>query len=130
VNDYIWLASPTTFPQLMNMSIGNMPVYVPPSGLDASPYGSLLGRPILENEYSRSLGVLGDIMLVSPSQYALITKGGVRSEASIHVYFTTGEQAFRFTGRFGGQPYWTSTLAGYSGSTDVFSPFVALAATT
>jgi HK97 family phage major capsid protein len=130
VNDYVWLASPTIFPQLMNMSIGNMPVYIPPSGLDASPYGSLLGRPIVENEYSRSLGVLGDLMLVSPSQYALITKGGVASESSIHVYFTTGEQAFRFTARFGGQPMWTSTLTGYSGSTDVFSPFVALAATT
>ena len=130
VNDYIWLASPTIFPQLMQMSIGQMPVYVPPSGLDAAPYGSLLGRPVIETEYNRSLGTVGDLLLVSPSQYALITKGGVRADSSIHVYFSTGEQAFRFQARFGGQPYWSTTLAGYSASTDTFSPFVALAATT
>jgi len=129
-NDYVWFASPTIFNQLMTMSISNMPVYVPPSGLDADPYGRLLGRPVVETEYNPSLGVVGDLLLASPSQYALITKGGVETASSIHVYFSTGEQAFRFTARFGGQPFWTTTLASNYASTDTFSPFVALAATT
>ena len=129
-NDYVWFAAPTIFPQLMVMSIANMPVYTPPSGLDSEPYGRLLGRPVIETEYNPSLGVVGDLLLASPSQYALITKGGIESASSIHVYFSTGEQAFRFTGRYGGQSMWTSTLASNYASTDTFSPFVALAATT
>ena len=114
----------------MQMSISNMPVYTPPSGLDAEPYGRLLGRPVIETEYNPSLGVVGDLLLASPSQYALITKGGIETATSIHVYFSTGDNAYRFTGRFGGQSMWTSTLASNYASTDTFSPFVALAATT
>lgn len=131
VNDYIWLINQNVMPQLMNMTIGQMPAYMPPGGLSGAQYGTLLGRPVLETEYNPSLGTLGDIMLISPSQYELIEKsGGVQSASSIHVAFVTDETAFRFTYRVDGQPTWASSVARYKPSTDYVSPFVALAAST
>jgi len=52
-------------------------------------------------------------------------KGGMQADSSIHVAFLTGEQAFRFTLRLDGQPFWKSPLTPYKGTTTV-SPFVVL----
>jgi HK97 family phage major capsid protein len=127
-NDYVWLVAPNVIPQLLQMTIGNMPAYMPPGGLSQAPYGTLLGRPVIENEYSPSLGTAGDIMLISPSAYQTIGKAsGVEVASSIHVYFTADETAFRFVYRFGGQPLWRTTLTPFS-SSDTVSPFVTLSA--
>lgn len=129
VNDYIWLVSQGTFPQLLNMTIGNMPVFLPAGGLGGLPYGQLLGRPVIETEYNAALGTVGDIILVSPSQYQMIEKaGGIQAASSIHVYFTTDESAFRFVYRVGGAPIWSSGVTGKDSV--VRSPIVDLAATT
>ena len=128
-NDYVWFINANTTPQLYNMSIGQQPVFMPPGGLSGSQYGSLLGRPVIETEYNPGLGTLGDILLASPSQFAMITKGGVQSASSIHVQFLTDETTFRFVYRVDGQPSWASAVTAYA-STDSISPFVALAATT
>lgn len=129
VNDYVWLTNANTAPQLFNMTLGNYPVYLPPGGFSGAMYGSIFGRPVIETEYNPGLGTLGDIMLVSPSQYALITKGGVDSASSIHVQFMTDETTFRFVYRVDGEPTWASSVTAFA-STDSISPFVALAATT
>jgi HK97 family phage major capsid protein len=126
-NDYVWFCNANIMPQLLNMSIGNYPIYLPPGGYSAAPYGSLLGRPIIETEYNPGLGTLGDILLASPSQYALISKGGVKSASSIHVQFLTDETTFRWTYRVDGQPKWAAGVTAYA-STDTISPFVALTA--
>jgi HK97 family phage major capsid protein len=97
--------------------------------LSASPYGAIFGRPVVETEYNPYLGTLGDIMLVSPSQYAMIAKGGVQSASSIHVNFIYDETAFRFVYRVDGQPLWASAITAYDGTSSI-SPFVALAAST
>ena len=128
--DYVWFASPNIHPQLVAMTVGQMPVYLPPGGVSGSPYGSIYGRPVIETEYSPALGSVGDLLLVSPSQYALIQKGGIQSASSIHVQFTTDETAFRFVYRVDGEPAWNSALTPFNGSSDTVSPFVALAATT
>lgn len=127
-NDYVWLTNPMTFPQLAGLTIGDQPMFFPAGGMSGLPYGTLLGRPVIETEYNPSLGVLGDIMLVSPSQYTLISKGGIQSASSIHVKFTTDETAFRFVYRVDGQPNWNATVPSYYASSDYFSPFVALTA--
>lgn len=130
-NDYVWLMNQDVTPQLslmgLSFGVGGQLVYMPPGGLSASPYGTLYGRPVIETEYNQTLGTLGDILLVSPSQYQAIDKGGVQTASSIHVAFTTGEQVFRFTYRFDGQPKWISALTPKNGTKTV-SPFVALAA--
>jgi len=128
-SDYVWLANSSIYPQLFNLSVGQMPVYLPAGGLSASPYGQIFGRPVVETEYNPYLGTLGDIMLVSPSQYAMIAKGGVQSASSIHVNFVYDETAFRFVYRVDGQPLWASAITAYDGTSSL-SPFVALAAST
>jgi HK97 family phage major capsid protein len=126
--DYVWFVSTTIFPQLQTMAIGYTPVYMPPGGMSASPYGLLFGRPVIETEYNPSLGISGDIVLASPSQYSLITKGGVQAASSIHVSFLTDETAFRFVFRVDGEPSWASKAASYYASSDYVSPFVGLLA--
>jgi HK97 family phage major capsid protein len=128
-NDYVWFVSTTIFPALMSMTVGTQPVYMPPGGLSGSPYGTIFGRPVVETEYNPSLGVAGDIVLAAPSQYAMITKGGIQSASSIHVKFTTDETAFRFGYRVDGEPSWNAKVPSYYASSDYVSPFVGLLAT-
>jgi len=129
VSDYVWLGNQGIFPQLLNLAIGNVPVFLPAGGLSNLPYATMLGRPYFDIEYAPALGTLGDLMLISPSQYQLIDKsGGVQSATSIHVYFTTEEQAYRFSYRIDGAPTWDAALTGFD--TTSRSPYVGLAATT
>jgi HK97 family phage major capsid protein len=127
--DYVWFVSTTIFPALMSMTVGTQPVYMPPGGLSGSPYGSIFGRPVIETEYNPSLGVAGDIVLAAPSQYQTISKGGVKSDTSIHVKFVTDETAFRFVYRIDGEPTWNAKVSSYYASSDYVSPFVGLLAT-
>ena len=108
-----------------------MPVYQ--SGLGGyadAPFGTIFGRPVIETEYNPELGTVGDLLLASPSQYALITKGGIQAASSIHIKFDYDETAFRFVFRCDGSPIWASSVEAYSSSDTTISPFVALAATT
>lgn len=129
VNDYVWFGNQSIFPQMLNLSIGNVPVFLPAGGLGGLPYATLLGRPYYDIEYLPTLGTAGDLMLISPSQYQMIEKsGGIQTASSIHVYFTTDESAFRFVYRVDGAPIWNSTLTGFDGGT--YAPAVQLAAST
>jgi HK97 family phage major capsid protein len=132
VSDYVWLINQDVTPQLMQMSLpvgaaGGQLVYMPPGGVSGAPYGSIFGRPVLEIEHCPTLGTLGDILLVSLSQYQGIQKGGVESASSIHFVFDHDETVFRFVYRFDGQGLWNSAVTPASGSANTVSPFVALA---
>ena len=122
-----WYLNQDVLPQLPLMSIANQPIYTPPGGFSASPFGTLLGRPINVIEQASTLGVLGDISLLDLSQYMLATKGGVNSASSMHVRFLNDEQVFKFTMRVDGQPAWNAPLTPFKGSATQ-SPFVFLAA--
>lgn len=124
--DYVWFVNPAIYPQLLNLTIGDMPVFAPSVRPDV-PFGSLLGRPVIENEYCPNLGTAGDILLASPSAYALITKGGVEAASSIHIKFDYDETAFRFVYRVDGQPYYNTPITAYD-AVNTVSPFVALSA--
>lgn len=128
-NDYVWLVNASVMPQLYAMTVGDMPVYMPPGGITGSQYGSIFGRPVIETEYNPYLGTTGDVMLVSPSNYAMITKSGVEAASSIHIKFDYDETAFRFVYRVDGEPINASAITAYDG-TNTVSPFVALASTT
>lgn len=128
-NDYVWFVSSTIFPKLMNLTVGTTPAYMPPGGLSGSPYGTIFGRPVIETEYNPSLSVAGDILLAAPSQYAMISKGGIKSASSIHVRFVNDESCFRFVYRVDGEPAWNDKVASYYASSDYVSPFVGLLAT-
>lgn len=128
-DDYVWIGNQTIFPQLLGMTIGNQPVWLSGNSIAGNQgQATLLGAPYFDVEYLPTLGTLGDLLLVSPSAYQVIEKGGIQSASSIHVAFTTDETAFRFVYRIDGAPTWTSTLTGKDGGT--YSPYVVLAATT
>lgn len=129
--DYIWLIDQSYLPGLMALTVGNFPVYMPPNGFQGTPASVLFGRPVFEVEYLPNFGAAtgpAGIMLVAPSQYALIGKGGVQAASSIHVSFATDETAFRFVYRIDGAPMWNHDLTPFSGG-DTVSPFVALGST-
>ena len=120
-----WFVSSSVLPQLIGMTIGTQPVWLPPSGLAASPYGSLFGRPINVSEVCPVLGATGDIGFFDMSEYMLIEKGGVQAQSSIHVKFVYDETCFRFVLRNNGLPKWSRTLYPNQG-TDQVSPWVVL----
>lgn len=130
----VWLINQDVEPLLIQMYIavgtsGGVPVYLPPTGLSGAQYGTIMGRPVLPMEQCAAPGTKGDIVLVDPTQYQWIEKGGLRSATSIHVKFDTDQTAFKFTLRANGAPIWQSPIAAFKGST-ARSPYVTLAART
>lgn len=123
INQDVWTA---LFGLTAEVGVGGVPVFLPPGGLSAAPFGMILGRPITPIEQCETLGTVGDIILGDFSQYLTIDKGGVQQASSIHVAFLTDEEVFRWILRFDGQPIRNSALTPYKG-TNTTSPFVTLA---
>lgn len=128
-----WLMNPDVEAQLNTMSFPGsgtaVPVYLPPGGLSAAPYGTLLGRPIIYTEAAQALGDQGDIVFGDLSNYLSAVKtGGIKADVSIHVFFDYDMTAFRFVMRVGGQPWWNSTIAGFQAGTSARGFFATLAA--
>lgn len=128
---YVWLYNQAIEPQLFTMSLavgtGGIPIYMPPGGLSAAPYATLMGLPAIAIEQCAALGTVGDIVLADlKNGYILAEKGGIQQDMSIHVQFLYDESIYRFVLRLDGQPVRASALTPYKGS-DTQSHFVALA---
>lgn len=127
----VWLINQDIEPQLFVMSFegtsSSVPAYMPANGLSASPYGTLMGRPVIPTQACNTLGDKGDIIFADLSQYLTATKsGGIRAETSIHLWFDYDVQAFKFVWRIAGQPWWGAAMSPRAGS-NTLSPFVTLA---
>lgn len=134
-----WFINQDVIPQILKLGFavttaagtaaGAGALYLPPNGLaNSSPYGSLMGRPIVVTEACATLGTVGDIILADMSKYLTIVKaGGVKSDVSIHLWFDQNTTAFRFVMRMNGQPWLSAAIARKSGS-NTLSHFVTLAA--
>ncbi|MGD9644426.1 MAG: phage major capsid protein [Pirellulales bacterium] len=129
----VWFVDQSLIPYLFTMGLQNgtagTPVYLPPGGASGSPYGTLMGRPVIHTEFTQAANTEGDIILWDPTQYRLIEKGGIRGASSMHVAFTTDEWAFRFTYRTNGAPKWRSPLTPKNGG-PTLSTIVTLATRT
>lgn len=125
----VWFINQDIEPQLMTLvqviGTGGVPIYLPPGGASADPYGRIFGRPVIPIEQCKTLGTEGDIILADMSQYLLIDKPP-RTDTSMHVRFVYDELAFRFVYRVNGQPLWKSELTPANG-TNTVSPFITLA---
>ena len=126
---YVWLINQDVLPQLYLMTLGigtaGVTTFMPPGGLSGAPYSTLMGAPIMEIEFASTLGTVGDIALVDLSQIVSITQG-MQSMSSMHVYFTTEEQAFRTSFRLDAAPWQAAALTPFQG-TNTQSPIVLLA---
>lgn len=108
------------------VGVGGVPVFLPPGGVSAAPFGTLLGRPVTPIEQCETLGTVGDILFGDFSQYITIEKGGMQAASSIHVQFLTDETVFRFILRSDGQPKRNAPLTPFKG-TATQSSFITLA---
>jgi HK97 family phage major capsid protein len=124
----VWLAHNDTFPQLASLSqavgTGGGPVWV--SNVAGGPPNSIYGRPIIFTEKMKTLGTVGDLMLVDLSYYLIGDRQALTTSASPHVRFTTQETVFLFIERLDGRMWLDSALTPRNGSNTV-SPAVALA---
>ena len=125
----VWFINTDVTPQLYGLNLtvgtGGMPMYMAPGSLPNAPSGALLGRPVVETEFSPSIGDAGCILLADMSQYVVIDKD-VQAASSIHVQFLTDQVAYRFVYRCDGQPKIAAPLTPYKGTASTLSPFVAL----
>lgn len=122
-----WLVDQSVLAQLMQMTVGQSPVFLPPGGLKDSPYGFLLGMPVIFTEYNAALSSLGDVVLADLGYYLFAVKGGLRQAQSMHVRFLQDEQVLKFVHRHDGQPSINAPLTPKNGGA-TRSPFVTLEA--
>lgn len=122
----VWLVNPSVIPQLLNMvlpvtnvaqteNVGGITtnLYSPTGGVG---WGTLIGRPIIYSESTKALGTSGDVILWDPASYLTGTQtGGIESASSIHVYFSTGQTAFRFMFAVDGQSALASAITPFDG---------------
>lgn len=124
----VWLMSQSILPQLINMSLPgfpNIPIWMPPTGISGSPYGTIMGRPIYAIEHCSKLGDQGDILFVDLNSYLLVDKGGPQNALSAEYRFPYDEQMLRMIYRTDGQPLFTSSVTPADGS-DAVGPFITL----
>lgn len=90
--------------RLLKDDAGNFIYLAPGSQLNQTPYGQLLGLPVIPLIGSMpALGDEGDIILANLSYYYTITKqGGMKQAVSSHLYFDRDVQAYKFTMRIDG----------------------------
>ncbi|WP_230769525.1 phage major capsid protein [Sphingomonas sp. Leaf4] len=121
-----WLVNSDVMPTLMAMKDdGGRPVWF--GNYQEAPGGTLLGRPVIFNEHSASVGQFGDIQFINPNGYEAFRKqNGVTFADSIHLYFDYNIRAFRWVFRIGGQPVLSKPVAPARGGSTK-SHFVALA---
>ncbi|MCI0680678.1 MAG: phage major capsid protein [Gemmataceae bacterium] len=116
----VWLINQDVESQLHTMTVGTGSAatlaYLPPGGLSAKPYATLLGRPVMPVEWCATLGTKGDVILADLRHYVTITKGMIEANMSIHVRFDYDESSFRFIFRVDGQPWWSAPLTPFQGS--------------
>jgi HK97 family phage major capsid protein len=128
-SDAIWLVQQDVEPHLLRLTLPGLDntgnavtgwgshVYLPPNGLSSSPFGTLLGRPVIPTQTCETIGDKGDIIFVNLKHYLAVLKvGGLRTDVSMHLWFDQDITAFKFVMRIGGLPWWTSAISSRDGS--------------
>jgi HK97 family phage major capsid protein len=115
----VWLANSTTLPQLMQLNLpvgtGGAPMSILKESADGS--FSLLGRPVLFNEFMPALGSAGDICFCDLSQYYIGLRKDLSIDKSNAPGWTEDEMSLRVIVRFDGMPTWSSVLTPLNGDT-------------
>jgi HK97 family phage major capsid protein len=105
-------------------------IYISPgSQLNQTPYGILLGRPVIPMVGSMpALGDAGDIVFADLSYYhAIVKAGGIKNSVSTHLLFDKDQTAYKFTMRLDGSVPFKTPVTTEFGAYDM-SAIVTLAA--
>jgi HK97 family phage major capsid protein len=123
-----WLITPDALPALITLTLGNYPLWVPPTaGFQGAPGGFLLGKPVNISQTCAAFSSQGDIVFTNFKAYRTISKDGVQIAQSMHLYFDADSTAFRATFRVDGQPTLKQSIAQARGA-QALSPYVTLQA--
>lgn len=126
----VWLMHPDVEEQLPYLSIqsGEAAKFLwnPEGGLGNFDTQRVLNKPVLFEDSCSALGTKGDINLIDPYQYILLTKGTAKQDWSIHVEFLTDQSCFRMVFRCNGAPKIEAPLT-IKNSAKTRSPFITLA---
>ncbi len=129
----VWLMHPDVEEQLPLLAIqsGNESkfLWTPEGGLGNFDTQRVLNKPVLFEDSCAALGSKGDVNLIDPFYYILMTKGTAKQDWSIHVEFLTDQNCFRMVYRCNGAPKINSALT-IKNSKKTRSPFITLAART
>ncbi len=128
----VWMIHNTVLGALFSLNSSGFPYYLPfgsgQGAMSSSPFGSLLGRPVIITQHAAAFSSLGDVQLVDLSYYRTITKaGGVETATSMHMYFDADATAYRTIFRIDGQPKISAAITQAKGSNKL-SPFLQLQA--
>lgn len=126
-----WYINPAVEDQLrlIKDDAGNFLYLAPGSQMNQTPYGMLMGRPVIPMLGAlQALGDEGDIVFADLSYYyAIVKSGGLKNSVSTHLYFDRDQTAFKFTMRIDGScPYKAPVQTQYGSYT--MSGIVTLAA--
>lgn len=123
----VWVYHPGLITDIAAFQVASSSPVVWASPLAGGQPSTLLGYPLLQSEHVPQANNSGCALLADLGAYLLFEKGGLYVDFSEHVYFATGQDAWRFGNRMDGQPWMKSyvTLADPQGSFYV-SPFVKL----
>lgn len=124
----VWLANPTTLPQLMTLSIavgtGGAPVMM--VNFANGPLPTLLNRPIVWTEKVPALGSAGCLSFVDLGFYLIGDRQALSLETSEHSSFRSDSTDIKAIARNDGRPWIQSAMTPVNG--DTLSPFVELGA--
>lgn len=120
----VWLASPTTLPQLMVMATPLGQLVWQPNAREGAP-GMIFGFPVIINQRNPVLGANGDLCLVDLNYYLIKDGTGISVAASEHPLFTQNRTIIKAFWNVDGQPWLTTPILLEDGVTTA-SPFVAL----
>lgn len=107
----VFLANPSLEPLLGNITIGNMPVYLPMGSIANEPYGKLYGRPIVFVDGLPAVGTTGDLAFVDPSTFWGVLKSvGPRVDMSTEAEFKNDIVVYKGSVRSHFVSKWSATV--------------------
>jgi HK97 family phage major capsid protein len=124
-----WMIHNTVLGALFTLNSSGFPYYLPfgagQGPLAKSPFGTLLGRPVIISQHAAAFSGLGDVQLHDLSYYQTITKGGPQTATSMHLYFDADAMALRMTFRVDGKSKIAAAITQNVG-TPKLSPYLIL----
>jgi len=103
----VWLCHASVEPALRTIKDdnGNFIFLSPGSQLNQSPYGQLMGRPVIPMlDALKPIGDVGDIVFADFTYYwAIVKTAGMKQSISTHLYFDRDITAYKFTLRLDGK---------------------------
>ena len=119
-----WIVNQELRSPLSQLKIGDHGI-LSASNLEGAPFQFMLGIPVTWTDIAKAPATEGDISLVNMRGYKMATKGGVKSQISIHFFFDQDATVFRFVIRVNGQPAFKDAVTPLNGA-EKMSNFITL----